>query len=55
MADTAVSMAMLILGLLIVIILLRVLMLVHKQTKRMEELKQELKMSEAAREEGGKR
>jgi len=50
MADTAASMAMIILGLLIIIILLRVLVLVHRQTKRMDELNRQLKLSETARE-----
>ncbi len=51
MADTAASMAMIIFGLLIIVILLRVLVLVHRQTRRMDELKRQLKLSETAGEE----
>jgi hypothetical protein len=51
MLDTASSMATIIFGLLVVIILLRILVLVHQQTKKMEELKRELALKEHAREE----
>lgn len=54
MSETASGMAMIIFGLLIIIVLLRVLVLVHKQAGRVEELKRQLKISEAAREEKGK-
>jgi flagellar biosynthesis/type III secretory pathway M-ring protein FliF/YscJ len=51
MLDTASSMATIIFGLIVVAILLRVLVLVHQQTKKMEQLKRELHMKEQAREE----
>lgn len=55
MTDTAANMAMIIFGALIIIILLRVLMLVHQQAGRMEDLKKQLKLSEKAREEKEKK
>lgn len=48
-------MAMIIFGLLIIVILLRVLVLVHRQAGHVEELKRQLKISETAREEKGKK
>lgn len=50
MSETASGMAMIIFGLLIVIVLLRVLVLVHRQTSKMEEMKRQLKITEQARE-----
>lgn len=50
MADTAGSMAMIVFGFLIIIVLLRVLVLVHRQTTKMEEMKHQLKMTQQARE-----
>lgn len=51
MTDVASSMAMLILGAIIVIILLRILMLVHQQNSRIDDLKRQMKINETAREE----
>ena len=51
MLGTASSMATIIFGFLIIAILLRVLVIVHQQSKKMEELKHELALKERAREE----
>jgi len=50
MSEMAGGMAMIIFGLLIIIVLLRVLVLVHRQTAKMEEMKSQLKMTQQARE-----
>lgn len=55
MVDTASSMAVIIFGLLIIIVLLRVLLLVHRQNQKMDELKRQLKLTEQAREEKEKK
>ena len=44
-------MAMLILGAIIIIVLLRILMLVHQQNQQINDLKKRVKLTEIAREE----
>ncbi len=51
MNDVAASMAMLILGAIIIIVLLRILMLVHQQNQQIDELKKRVKLTENTREE----
>ena len=51
MSDMAASMASIIFGALIIIVLLRVLMLVRRQNKKVEELKTQLELKEQARKE----
>lgn len=55
MGDVAAGMAMIVFGLILCIILLYVLVQVHRQTKRFEELKRQLKLNESARKEKEKR
>ena len=51
MTDVAASMAMLILGAIIIIVLLRILVLVHQQNQQINDLKKRMKLTEIAREE----
>jgi len=51
MTDVAASMAMLILGAIIIIVLLRILVLVHQQNQQINDLKKRVKLTEIAREE----
>ena len=51
MGEVAASMAMIIFGIIVILILLYVLVQVHRQAKHVEELKRQLKLTEQAREE----
>ena len=49
-ADTAGSLAMIVFGVIIILILLRILIMVHRQAKKVNELERQLNMNAAARE-----